>query len=80
MLYVENALKNTFSPLSNLRVLDLTDEKGELCGRILGDFGADVLKIEPSGGSISRSLGPFAPDGTSLYFAYRNFNKRSCKK
>ena len=51
MLYVENALKNTFSPLSNLRVLDLTDkEKGsELCGRILGDFGADVLKIEPSG-------------------------------
>ena len=78
MLYVENAVKNTFSPLSNLRVLDLTDEKGELCGRILGDFGADVLKIEPSGGSISRSLGPFAPDGTSLYFAYRNFNKRSC--
>ena len=50
MLYVENAVKNTFSPLSNLRVLDLTDEKGELCGRILGDFGADVLKIEPSEG------------------------------
>ena len=66
-----------FSPLQGLRVLDLSDEKGELCGRILGDLGADVLKIEPSNGTVSRTLGPFAPDGTSLYFAYRNLNKRS---
>ena len=66
-----------FSPLEGLRVLDLSDEKGELCGRILGDLGADVLKIESPDGSISRSLGPFTPDGTSLYFAYRNLNKRS---
>jgi len=66
-----------FSPLEGLRVLDLSDEKGELCGRILGDLGADVLKIEPSNGTVSRTLGPFAPDGTSLYFAYRNLNKRS---
>ena len=66
-----------FSPLEGLRVLDLSDEKGELCGRILGDLGADVLKIESSSGAVSRSLGPFAPDGTSLYFAYRNLNKRS---
>ena len=65
-----------FSPLEGLRVLDLSDEKGELCGRILGDLGADVLKIEPSNGTVSRTLGPFAPDGTSLYFAYRNLNKR----
>ena len=66
-----------FSPLEGLRVLDLSDEKGELCGRILGDLGADVLKIEPSSGAVSRSMGPFSPDGTSLYFAYRNLNKRS---
>ena len=78
-LYVEMDNKNSaeFSPLEGLRVLDLSDEKGELCGRILGDLGADVLKIESPDGSISRSLGPFTPDGTSLYFAYRNLNKRS---
>ena len=66
-----------FSPLEGLRVLDLSDEKGELCGRLLGDLGADVLKIESPNGSVSRSLEPFAPDGTSLYFAYRNINKRA---
>lgn len=66
-----------FSPLEGLRVVDLSDEKGELCGRLLGDLGADVLKIESPNGSISRSLEPFAPDGTSLYFAYRNINKRA---
>ncbi len=72
-----NIFSDEFSPLEGLRVLDLSDEKGELCGRILGDLGADVLKIESSSGAVSRSLGPFAPDGTSLYFAYRNLNKRS---
>jgi len=74
---MENMFSDEFSPLEGLRVLDLSDEKGELCGRILGDLGADVLKIEPSNGTVSRTLGPFAPDGTSLYFAYRNLNKRS---
>ena len=74
---MENIFNGEFSPLEGLRVLDLSDEKGELCGRILGDLGADVLKIESSNGAVSRSLGPFAPDGTSLYFAYRNLNKRS---
>ncbi|SVB14037.1 uncharacterized protein METZ01_LOCUS166891, partial [marine metagenome] len=72
-----NIFSDEFSPLEGLRVLDLSDEKGELCGRILGDLGADVLKIESSNGAVSRSLEPFAPDGTSLYFAYRNLNKRS---
>ncbi|MEE2768514.1 MAG: CoA transferase [Actinomycetota bacterium] len=66
-----------FQPLRGLRVLDLADEKGELCGRLLADLGADVLRVEPPEGAISRSLPPFAPNGTSLYFAYRNFNKRS---
>ena len=74
---MENKFNREFSPLENLRVLDLSDEKGELCGRILGDLGADVLKIESASGASSRSIGPFAPDGTSLYFAYRNLNKRS---
>ena len=74
---MENVFSDEFSPLKGLRVLDLSDEKGELCGRILGDLGADVLKIESSNGAVSRSLGPFSPDGTSLYYAYRNMNKRS---
>ena len=65
-----------FEPLAGLRVLDLADEKGELCGRLLADLGSDVLRIEPPEGAGSRNLPPFAPDGTSLYFAYRNLNKR----
>jgi crotonobetainyl-CoA:carnitine CoA-transferase CaiB-like acyl-CoA transferase len=62
-------------PLEGLRVVDLADEKGELCGRLLADFGADVIRVEPPEGARSRGIPPFH-DGTSLYFAYRNFNKR----
>ena len=62
-------------PLEGVRVLDLADEKGELAGRLLGDFGADVIRVEPPGGARSRRLPPFQDD-ESLYFAYRNFNKR----
>ena len=65
----------TDRPLQGLRVVDLADEKGELCGRILADLGADVIRLEPPDGARSRRLPPFH-DGTSLYFAYRNFNKR----
>ncbi|MDH3213743.1 MAG: CoA transferase [Myxococcales bacterium] len=65
-------------PLAGMRVLDLADEKGELCGRLLADLGADVIRVEPPGGAASRRLPPFAPDGgTSLYFAVRNAGKRS---
>ncbi len=64
-------------PLSGMRVIDLADEKGELCGRVLADLGADVVRVEPPGGAVSRTLPPFAPDGeTSLYFAFRNAGKR----
>ena len=70
-------MPTTYLPLEDLRVLDLTDARGDLCGRLLGDLGADVLRIEPPGGVASRRLPPFGPDGTSLHFAYRNTNKRS---
>ena len=40
--------------LQGLRVLDLTDESGWLAGKILGDMGADVIKIEPPGGDNLR--------------------------
>src|SRR5215467_4987442 len=41
--------------LSDYRVLDLTDERGALCGQLLADLGADVLKIEPPDGSPMRA-------------------------
>lgn len=67
--------------LSSYRVLDLTTERGLLCGQILGDLGADVIKVEPPGGSPARRLGPFYqdqphPDRSLLWWAY-NRNKRS---
>ena len=67
--------------LSPYRVLDLTDEKGFLCGKILGDLGADVIKIERPGGDPARKIGPFYhdipdPEKSLYWFAFNN-NKRS---
>lgn len=62
-------------PLEGLRVVDLADEKGELTGRILADYGAEVIRVEPPEGARSRSIPPFY-DGESLYFAWRNANKK----
>jgi len=66
--------------LGSYRVLDLTNEKGFLCGKILADIGADVIKIEKPGGDESRSLGPFYHDipdpEKSLYWFAHNLNKR----
>src|SRR5262249_22984681 len=63
------------------RVLDLSDERGLLCGQILGDLGADVIQVEPRGGSPARRLGPFyreVPDPEcSLYWWAYTRNKRS---
>jgi crotonobetainyl-CoA:carnitine CoA-transferase CaiB-like acyl-CoA transferase len=67
--------------LSPYRVLDLTNERGLLCGQILGDLGADVIKVEPPGGSLARKIGPFFQDepdpNRSLYWWSYNRNKRS---
>jgi len=66
--------------LSSYRVLDLTDEKGLLCGKVLGDLGADVVKIERPGGDAARNIGPFYKDTPdpekSLFWFYTNINKR----
>ena len=67
-------------PLAPYRVLDLSDESGYLCGKILADLGADVIKIEPPGGDAARRLGPFPSDvpdpEKSLYFISYNAGKR----
>src|SRR5919205_394003 len=63
-----------------LRVLDLADETGSLCGRILADLGADVLKVEPPGGDPGRRVPPFAHDqpdpDSSLSWLAANAGKR----
>src|SRR5205809_7977335 len=66
--------------LTPYRVLDLSNELGVLCGKILGDLGADVIALEPPGGDPARRLGPFygnQPDPEkSLYWFGFNNNKR----
>ncbi|HXZ88789.1 MAG TPA: CoA transferase [Candidatus Binataceae bacterium] len=67
--------------LDGLRVLDLTDCRGQLCARLMADMGADVIKVEPPAGDLARRIGPFV-DGIphhdrSLFFWFYNLNKRS---
>jgi crotonobetainyl-CoA:carnitine CoA-transferase CaiB-like acyl-CoA transferase len=66
--------------LQGLRILDLTGPEGQPCGRYLADLGADVILVEPPGGSPSRFMAPFAARGRdperSLYFLNANTNKR----
>lgn len=71
------------SALSAYKVLELAEDvSGEYCGKLLGDFGADIIKIEkPGSGSPTRRLGPFSqkaddPERSGL-FAYLNTNKHS---
>ena len=45
--------------LSPYRVIDLSDESGILCGQLLADLGADVIQVEPPGGSPARRLEPW---------------------
>ena len=66
-------------PLTGLRVLDLTHAlAGPYCTMLLGDLGADVIKVEPPrDGDHSRSWGPPFVNGESTYFMSVNRNKRS---
>ena len=67
--------------LAGCRVLDLTTPLGHLCGKILGDLGADVIKIEPPAGDAGRFRSPFYYDSSgaaqSLFWLAYNNNKRS---
>jgi len=68
------------SILNPYRVLDLTDDKGLFCGKLLGDLGADVIKVEKPGGDPVRNFGPFYhdepnPERSLFWFAF-NTSKR----
>lgn len=67
--------------LGGIRVLEVADELGEYCGRVLAGLGADVVKVEPMAGEITRSYGPFFEDVAdperSLHFWHYNLGKRS---
>src|SRR5260370_8362591 len=63
-------------------VLDLTSTiRGMHCTKMFADYGAEVILVEPVGGSPARRVGPFAKGQpgleTSLHFAHHNRNKKS---
>ena len=67
--------------LKGFRMLDLTDEKGAMCGKIFADLGAEVIKVEPPGGCSTRRIPPFLEDEVgldrSLYFIAYQAGKKS---
>ena len=71
-------MKEEDLPLSGIRVLDLTTVIfGPFAGQILGDFGADVVKVEAPGGDQTRAVGAAREDGMGALFLGCNRNKRS---
>ncbi len=68
----------TTGALSGLRVIDLSRVLGgPFAAQILGDHGADVIKVEPPSGDETRAWGPPFQDGTASYFLGLNRNKRA---
>jgi len=67
--------------LEGIKVIEIGDELGEYCGKLLAGLGADVVKVEPPGGEKTRTYGPFYGDEPgierSLHFWHYNFGKRS---
>ena len=67
--------------LTGVRVIELADEQAEYCGLTLAGLGAEVIKVEPPGGSPTRRIGPFYEDQEdperSLFFWQYNRGKRS---
>jgi len=73
--------QNSETMLGGYRALDLTQGAFSICGKLMGDLGADVIKIERPGGDRTRNIGPFYKDipdpEKSLFWFFLNLNKRS---
>jgi crotonobetainyl-CoA:carnitine CoA-transferase CaiB-like acyl-CoA transferase len=67
------------APLTGIKVVDMTEAlAGPYCAMLLGDLGADVIKVErPGDGDQARGWGPPFLEGESAYFLSINRNKRS---
>lgn len=69
--------------LDRIRVIEVADERGEYCGKVLAGCGAEVIKLEPPAGEATRGYGPFLDDepghDRSLYFWHYNFAKKSVR-
>jgi len=70
---------SSHGPLDGVKVLDLSEDiAGSFCGRLLADYGADVLKLEPPTGASLRRMGPFFGDDPhpekSLFYLLMNLN------
>ena len=64
--------------LAGFKIVDLSRVfGGPLCTQLLGDHGADVIKVEPPQGDETRGWGPPEQDGESAYYTGINRNKRS---
>ena len=78
---IPDSLTPSTGPLTGIRVIELADEQAEYCGLTLAGLGADVVKVEPPGGSPTRRIGPFYQDvedpERSLFFWQYNRGKRS---
>src|SRR4029450_4552016 len=78
---VQSHSTHTPGALTGLRVIELADEQAEYCGLTLAGLGAEVIKVEPPGGSPTRRIGPFYEDKPgperSLFFWYYNRGKKS---
>jgi crotonobetainyl-CoA:carnitine CoA-transferase CaiB-like acyl-CoA transferase len=66
--------------LTPYRVLDLSGESGFMCGKVLGDLGADVVLVEPPTGHPARAIGPFYkdeahPEKSLFWFAFNTSKK-----
>jgi crotonobetainyl-CoA:carnitine CoA-transferase CaiB-like acyl-CoA transferase len=72
---------NQGAALRGLRLLEISDVAGAVCGRVLADLGAEVIKLEPTGGEPARRRGPLVPiaggrEESAVWLAY-NTNKKS---